>query len=281
MSRVLAMTMFLVASSVPAQVRLLQPDDLRARDTAAALLEFGLGTWRGLPPAAGEERLLGAIATAGLCLPAGSAARARADELRASCRGHDALAAGAADLLADLRFQPVAEAELPRGVPGFQALDELELRDYPAYRMVRTSLRPGAIAAFWPLFRHIQDRDIAMTTPVQMDWRADGERAASMAFLYGSPELGPTGADGTVEVVDQPPTTVLTIGSRGYDRPARIDELRARIAAWLDGNPDWVAAGPLRTMGYNSPSVAAERRYFEVQQPVRARGAAIAPREQG
>jgi hypothetical protein len=271
MRGVFGMTLFLACSSLPAQVRLLQPEDLRARDTAAALLEFGLGTWRDLPVAAGEERLLGALATAALCLPAGSAARARADELRASCRSHGALAASAADLLADLRFRPVVEAELPRGVPGFQVLDELELRHYPAYRMVRASLRPGAIAAFWPLFRHIQERDIAMTTPVQMDWRADGANAATMAFLYGSPALGPTGAAGGVEVVDQPATTVLTIGSRGYDRPARIAELRARIAAWLDDHPEWAVAGPLRTMNYNSPSVGAERRCFEVQQPLRPR----------
>jgi hypothetical protein len=207
-----------------------------------------------------------------LCLPPGSAAYGRALALQASCRSDDALAAEVGELVDDLRFQPLVEAELPRGVPGFQALDELELRHYPAYRLARTSLRGGALAAFWPLFRHIQQREIAMTTPVQMDWREDaGSRAASMAFLYGSPELGPIGQQGDVEVVDQAPVTVLSIGARGRDRPALLAELRARIDAWLALHPEWVVAGPQRTMGYNSPSVADERRYFELQVPVQPR----------
>ena len=32
---------------------------------------------------------------------------------------------------------------------------------------------------------------------------------------------------------------------------------------------EWVVAGPLRTMAYNSPMVRGDRRYFEVQLPVR------------
>ena len=100
-----------------------------------------------------------------------------------------------------------------------------------------------------------------------------------MAFLYGSPTLGAAGSDGKVEVVDVPATTVLTIGSRGHDRPSRVAELRARIDAWLAQHPEWRAAGEIRTMGYNSPSVAAERRYFEVQLPVQPRTARRDARE--
>jgi hypothetical protein len=277
MHRLLAMATFLLGSSVPAQTRLLDPTDVPARDTAAVVLAFGVDTWRSLHPLEGEQRLRDCLATAVLCLPPGSAARARAEALQASCRPGESLALGLAELADDLRFRPVVEAELPAGVPGFVALDELELRHYPAYRLARTSMRGGAFAAFWPLFRHIEQRDIAMTTPVQIEWRGDGDRdrAATMAFLYGSPELGPVGTHGDVEVVDQPPLTVLTIGARGHDRPARIAELRARIDAWLHQHPEWVVAGPQRTMGYNSPSMPDDRRYFEVQVPVRPRGRAL------
>ncbi len=248
-------------NTLPAQERLLQPADLAARSLAAHALGAGLRA-----EAAGPG-LRTAVAVAHWLLPTGSAAKAR---LGAALGQDDAtLRLGAAALRDDLGFRPLWEAELPVGVPGFTAVDELELRHYPAYRMARTSMRGGGMGAFWPLFQHIQRHDIAMTTPVQIDYQPDGERAASMAFLYGAPELGPTGEQGRVEVVDVAAMTVLTIGSRGYDRPGRIAELKARIDAWLAAHPRWQANGELRTMGYNSPSVRDEARYFEVQVPVR------------
>ena len=266
---------FLLPTGLLAQERLLQPEDLPARRTAAAVLGFGVASWRELGPEAGGERLVAAIATARQCLPDGSSARVVADELAARHADASTVRATKA-LIADLTFEPLAEAALPEGLPGFQALDELELRHYPGYRMVRTGMKGGTMGAFWPLFTHIKEHEIAMTTPVQIDYGQQGERLreVSMAFLYGSPALGEAGADGKVEVVDVPATVVLTIGSRGYDRPARVAELRARIDAWLAQHPEWQAAGEMRTMGYNSPSVAAERRYFEVQLPVQPRQAA-------
>ena len=264
----------LALAGLTGQERLLQPDDLPARSTAAAVLGFGLAVCSDLGPEAGGERLAAAIATARQCLPAGSSARAIADDL-AVRPANRALVREAQALVADLTFQPLAEAALPEGLPGFLALDELELRHYPGYRMVRTGMKGGTFGAFWPLFSHIKENEIAMTTPVQIDYRRDGERLreASMAFLYGSPTLGAAGSAGQVEVVDVPATTVLTIGSRGHDRPSRVAELRARIDAWLAQHPEWQVAGEMRTMGYNSPSVAAERRYFEVQLPVQPRAA--------
>lgn len=264
----------LLPTGLLAQERLLQSEDLPARRTAAAVLGFGVASWRELGPEAGSQRLVAAIATARQCLPEGSSARAVVDEL-ASRHADAATARATKALIADLTFEPLAEAPLPEGLPGFQALDELERRHYPGYRMVRTGMKGGAMGAFWPLFSHIKANEIAMTTPVQIDYGQQGERLreVSMAFLYGSPKLGEAGNDGKVEVVDVPATVVLTIGSRGYDRPARVAELRARIEAWLAQHPEWQVAGEMRTMGYNSPSVAAERRYFEVQLPVRPREA--------
>lgn len=261
--------------------RLLQPGDLTLRSDAAAALATALRQEaeadRGPGEAPDPATLRDGLRAAAMRLPADSSARARADLLLAAAPDAETLRLQVADLVADLTFRPVAEAELPAGVPGYRALDELEIRSYPAYRMVRTGMRSGSTGAFWPLFQHIQKNEIAMTTPVQVDYEADG-RATSMAFLYGSPELGPTGKDGRVEVVDVPAMTVLTIGSRGYERPHRIAELHARLLACLDANADWEAAGPMRTMAYNSPSVGADRRYFEVQVPIRARTAAAAGR---
>jgi len=259
----------LVAATAVAQQRLFDPTDAPARASAAAVLSYGVAASK-TDGEVGVERLHAAIATACHCLPAGSAARAAAAELRAEAGGAKALAKQVAALAADLSFRPVAEAELPAGVPGFAVLDEIEIRTYPTYRMVKTAMKDGSMGAFWPLFNHIKDNDIAMTTPVQVDYAEDGERQreASMAFLYGSPDLGPLRKDGAVEVVDVPALTVLTLGSRGYDRKSRVEELRARMDAWLADHPEWQAVGPMRTMGYNSPSVAGNRRYFEVQIPI-------------
>lgn len=268
--RFLPLVAFVVAASATAQQRLHEPADGPARATAAAVLGYGVGASKS-DGDAGSERLRAAIATACACLPAGSAARANAEALRSSTAEPKALAKQAAALAADLTFQPVAEAELPVGVPGFAVLDEIEIRTYPTYRMVKTAMKGGSMGAFWPLFNHIKDNEIAMTTPVQVDYAEDGERQreASMAFLYGSPDLGPLRKDGAVEVVDVPALTVLTLGSRGYDRKSRVEELRTRLDAWLADHPEWSAAGPMRTMGYNSPSVGGSRRYFEVQIPIR------------
>lgn len=252
--------------------RLLQPADLPTRATVAAELQARLADLRA-DAAEGGPRLLAALAHARELLPAGSAARGALELLLQRRAAPAELAPGVAELVSDLTFRPVAQAELPAGVPGYQALDELELRAYPAYRMVRARMRGDVTGAFWPLFEHIKSHDIAMTTPVQIDYEAVGEREReiAMAFLYGSKSLGQPGRDGPTEVVDVPATTVLTVGSRGFARPSRIAELRERLTEWLAHSAEWQPAGPMRVMEYNSPSIGPERRYFEVQVPVQPR----------
>ncbi len=266
----LAFAVCLLTAAAPAQLRLFEAADLPARNTAAAMLDFGLQAFAADHGHGGVARLRAAVATAAECLPFGSAARAVADELRRSHSRPASLAAAVADLRSDLRFEPVVEAELPAGVPGFSVLEEVELRSYPTYRMVRTGMKGGSFGAFMPLFRHIESNEIAMTTPVQIDYRNDGDRLRqnSMAFLYGSTDIGKPGKDGSVEVVDVPAVTVLTIGARGYDQPGRIAELQQRLESWLAANPEWQATGALRVMGYNSPTVGAAKRCYEVQIPV-------------
>ena len=172
---------------------------------------------------------------------------------------------------ADLVFEPTMEAELPEGFPGPTPVRELELKQYPAYRAARTSMEgESANGAFWELFTHIQSKDIAMTAPVEMSYTAgdDGPRESAMAFLYGDPRTGAPGAEGAVDVVDTEPMWVLSMGLRGRDTQARIAGTRTTLERWLEQSPDWRAAGELRVMGYNSPMVWGNRRFFEVQLPV-------------
>lgn len=225
--------------------------------------------------AAGLRAELPSIAAA---LSASPRARARALLLAADAQlDHDALERRLEELAEDLRFTPYLQAPMPEGFPAPAPIDEVVVKEYPEYRLARTPMRSaGATGSpFFALFRHIQRHEIPMTAPVQVEFDAADPRArrtTSMAFLYETRELGPAGpdaADERVEVVDLPAMTTVTIGARGYDSPARIAELRAVLEAWLAGQGGrYAPAGPLRTMGYNSPMVPAPRRFFEVELPI-------------
>lgn len=261
------------AQHLPATARLLAAADLPLRATAARGLLDVLRTRPALPVAVAWA------AIAGTHLAEGSEARRVLDEALRRANGNpDADAALAtlrielAELTEMLTFRPRAEAELPLGFPAPQAVGELELRDYPRYRMVRTAMRGGSMGAFWPLFRHIEKNGIAMTTPVQMDWSASGERQrpVQMAFLYGDPSITPSEVAKGVEMVEVPATTVLSIGVIGDDRQDVVEELAQRLHGFLAAHADTYASdGPLRTMGYNSPMVPRDQRYFELQLPIR------------
>ena len=265
---------------------ILQQADVTARVAAGKALDAQLAadTTSAAPAEVRFSLLQKGVTLAGASLAAGTRARARFDEAITAAQqptdkpeaARQSLRLAIGDLVDDLLFKPVQEAELPKGFPGFAAVDEIELRSYPAYRMVRTSMQGGQMGAFWPLFRHIEEHGIAMTTPVQTDWQeaAEGkrERAATMAFLYGDKDLGQAGKDGKVEVVDVPELTVLTIGARGADNTSKVMALKQVLQDFVTKHPEWAVAGPIRTMGYNSPSVFGDRRYYEVQLPVKRVG---------
>jgi hypothetical protein len=187
------------------------------------------------------------------------------------------LRARLARIAADLGFEPTRQAPVPEGWPAPAPVGDVVVKDYPAYRMARSTLRGGGeIGAFWTLFQHIQANDIPMTAPVQMDYgpgngHAPAERLA-MAFLYESTERGRLSAQGKVEVVDVPAATWVSIGARGYETTDTVDDLLADLRRWLAAHASrYEIGGPMRVMGWNSPSVRAERRFYEVELPVRLR----------
>jgi len=170
---------------------------------------------------------------------------------------------------------------LPEGYPAPTPPAAIELKKYPAVRraQVTSSKSPdrGMNSAFWPLFQHIKRRDIAMTSPVEMDYPGIDDPQAdagewTMSFLYRTADLGPTGNDRDgVVVVDVPPMTVVAIGFKGgygYDRAKR--ELQS-LETWLAASTDWERAGEPRAMYYNGPEKWAWDKWGEVQIPVRRR----------
>jgi hypothetical protein len=169
-------------------------------------------------------------------------------------------------LLADDAFTPRVEAALPTGFPGPGPVGRVVEKTYPAYRAARAA---GGEGAFWTLFQHIQRNEVKMTAPVEMTLDAR-MRSTDMAFLYERPGQGAPGAQGRVEVLDLPAVTVVSVGLRGDRTEARMGLARRVLEERLakDGR---VAAGPYRTLGYNSPMVPSAQRFWELQVPVRAR----------
>ena len=157
---------------------------------------------------------------------------------------------------------------MPAGFPDYTPVGEIEFKDYPAYRKARAS----GTTRFWTLFRHISQNNVKMTAPVEMDFGdpvAETFREGTMSFLYERPDQGSAGEHGSVEVVDVPAMRVVSIGCRGGRTSAAVMEARRKLLRHLAGNKDYVVAGPMRVMGYNSPFVPRDRSFFEVQIPVR------------
>ena len=212
-------------------------------------------------------RLRDAVATAGVAEPAARVDRAR--ELQARLTR----------IADDLRFEPLHQAPAPASWPMPAPVGDVVIKEYPAYRMATAPMRnEGDMSAFWKLFRHIQANDIPMTAPVQMDHAADtdgvmGERRA-MAFLYEDDSRGQVGKAGKVEIVDVPAATWASMGARGYETQDSIDDLRSALVTWLRQHaPRYEVTGPMRVMGWNSPTVRGERRFYEVELPLRLRRA--------
>ena len=167
-------------------------------------------------------------------------------------------------------FRPVVEAPMPAGFPEPGPVGEIIIKDYPAYRAA--TVTDGGRGAFMKLFGHIKRHEIAMTAPVETRMSDGSGSAESMSFLYGEPTTGQTGADGAVVVNDQPAMTALSLGMRGPSSHGAIQDAVLQLEQWLNGQQQYIAAAPPRLMGYNSPFVPADRRYWEIQIPVARRG---------
>ena len=166
-------------------------------------------------------------------------------------------------------FQPIKEAEMPKGFPAYTPVGHIEIKHYPAYRKASAS----GPAEFWILFQHIKQNNVTMTAPVEMDYgdpRDARNKERSMSFLYERPDQGSRGKQGSVEVSDVPAITVVSIGCRGSRTTSAIAEARDKLMTWLDQKKaDYISAGPMRIMGYNSPFVPRDKNFFEVQIPVK------------
>lgn len=185
-------------------------------------------------------------------------------------------------LSGDYRFErSVVDTELPEGYPAPTPPGAIDIKKYPAARRAEVTGRMNADMGmnfgFWPLFQHIQRKEIAMTSPVEMDYRewpntrGENPEAWTMSFLYRTPDMGAIGSDGRVQIVDTEPIVMLSIGMNGPYRLAAVRTGLAKLQNWLATQSEWQAvqgADP-RALYYNDPSVPDRFKWMEVQMPVR------------
>jgi len=173
---------------------------------------------------------------------------------------------------------------LPEGYPPPTAPGAIEIKKYPVVRRAEIggTISPdwGMNFAFFPLFNHIKRRDIAMTSPVEMNYEKLGEKGSqepsawTMSFVYRTTDLGPTGVDpkdDRILIEDIPPMTVLSVGMRGPYKLNRVNNGLETLRAWLSEHAEWEEAGEPRTLYYNGPEMGEQDKWSEVQLPVRRR----------
>jgi SOUL heme-binding protein len=171
---------------------------------------------------------------------------------------------------------------LPDGYPTPTPPGAIELKRYP---LVRRAEIGGTIApdwgmnfAFFPLFNHINRREIAMTSPVEMNYDGLGAEGSenpsswTMSFVYRTSELGAAGIDPKDErilIEDIPPVTVVAIGMRGPYKLKRVNDCISQLREWLSLQSQWEAHGEPRALFYNGPEARSSDLWSEVQVPVR------------
>jgi hypothetical protein len=187
------------------------------------------------------------------------------------------------------RFGPSRiESPLPAGYPEPTPPGAIDLKRYPSVRRAEFvssgSPASGMNMGFFPLFNHIKKKDIAMTSPVEMDYRdmfdpATGKREQkssmswTMSFLYRTAELAPTGKDGSVLITDRPEVEVLAIGMNGPYGTGVVEKGLGLLHDWLKEHPEYEIAGDVRAFHYNGPYIANRVKWSEVQLPVRKKSA--------
>lgn len=171
------------------------------------------------------------------------------------------------------------DTPLPVGYPLPTPPEAIDLKTYPQVRLAEVSGSgdpdAGMNGTFWPLFNHIKGHDIAMTSPVEMNYR--GMRAPdqpspeswSMAFLYRRPDLNQTGVEGRVVVRDSAPVTVVAVGLKGSYSMSLVQRGMRQIEEWLANHPEWECAGEWRALYYNGPTLFWWNKWAEVQLPLR------------
>ncbi|MFT5905292.1 MAG: hypothetical protein ACI9E1_000888 [Cryomorphaceae bacterium] len=157
-----------------------------------------------------------------------------------------------------------SESPLPKGWPTPGPYDLVSEKKFPAYRAAYTN-GSWQNFAFMRLFKHIQRKDIPMTSPVEMDMEENSEKLKmkSMAFMYQNTEVGQTGKDGAkVEVRDVPSTKTLCFTWQGSNSTKNRKTAKAALETELKKRG--IKGADYRILGYNGPGVPNAKKTWEM-----------------
>lgn len=175
-------------------------------------------------------------------------------------------------------------APLPDGFPAPTAAGTIEVKQYPAYRCgtyhYSGSLSQAANVAFGPLYSHISSNSIPMTAPVEARYplltlqeqatsqKPDEQGEATVSFLYRNKHVQPQQIAQGIQVEDQPPMTVVSLGVRGAYTFSSYQQSLQPLSVWLKQHPNYTAIGAPRRFFYDSPFIPDAFKRSDVQIPI-------------
>lgn len=167
---------------------------------------------------------------------------------------------------------------LPIGFPPPTETGLIEIKQYPEYRAVTYThngeVQQASRVAFNPLYQHISNNNISMTTPVEVRYygdlpvQIDSYTHADVSFLYSDPKISPTSIAPNVKVTDYPPMTVVSIGIQGAYTWESYQIHLQKLETWLNQHPEYKIVGESRRFLYNSPMTPESLKRSEVQIPI-------------
>jgi hypothetical protein len=171
----------------------------------------------------------------------------------------------------------IEEGPLPEGYPPPNEVGQVVEKCYPA---CRTYSAEGN-NAFMRCFAYLNKQKHEMTAPVIMDYKHRDKPETSkpspdfdetdvdrMHFILGSPSLDEPKREGAVVVADMPSVRVLSVAVQGPLSDKVLKESENRLADEISGRKDLRIVGPYRVLGYNSPFIARNKTFWEIQVPI-------------
>ena len=145
---------------------------------------------------------------------------------------------------------------------------EIEVKTMPASKLIachgQGDYFDRSDSLFRPLFRYIQENDIAMTTPVEAEIKP-GVMYFYIGAVAAKRQLAKTDA---VDVVELPERTVLSVGLRGTYSGENFAKGEALLRAWLAKQAGYRATGPARAIYWNGPFTPWPLKRSEIHLPI-------------
>jgi SOUL heme-binding protein len=172
----------------------------------------------------------------------------------------------------------IAEGPLPDGFPPPAEVGKVVEKTYP---LCRTYSAEGN-NAFMRCFAYLSKQKHEMTAPVIMEYERGADNAnarpgadvnfanvARMHFVLADLSLDKPKQEGPVLVADMPKMRVLSIAIQGEMSARQREDAEHKLDVESAKRKDIAAAGPKRVLGYNSPMVPRDKRFWEIQVPIK------------